>query len=265
LKQFLEGEKLFYTVSPRTYTEAQCIIRDIFNSNKKGEIKLIVIDSIKDLIATKLQDDMEHLENQKMMIDASSQEYFLIALKDFISLQECVCVVLNQFRISVKGQFYVNDEAGGNAWKHRTDIRILMKEREKIKQKTVNNMNEVVEKQIGNFVELEMRKGRFGNPFTKLLLPLIFGSGVSMVSLYSRKLEDLGYIKKKGAGWTTIDIPELEINENFQGESKRIKVIKENFSKIHEFIMKNNLICVENEDFDKANKEVNLKEEYFEE
>jgi hypothetical protein len=29
--------------------------------------------------------------------------------------------------------------------------------------------------------------------------------------------------------------------------------------------MKNNLICVENEDFDKANKEVNLKEEYFEE
>jgi len=115
-----------------------------------------------------------------------------------------------------------------------------------------------------NFVEIEMRKGRFGNPFTKLLLPLIFGSGVSMVSLYSRKLEDLGYIKKKGA-WITINIPELDINENFQGEGKRIKIIKDNFTKIHEFILSNNLLCVESEDIESAKKEVNISEEYFEE
>lgn len=247
LNDFLDGKKLFYTLSPKTYTSCMKTIKGIFENNRHGEIKLIVIDSIKDIIPTSIYNNDDNIESQQMMIDAKSQEFFLLGLKAYLQSKECCIIIINQFRVKSYGAFYVDTESGGNGWLHRTDIRMIMKEFEKIKSKKINNLGETVEKQTGNWVQIEMKKGRFGNAFTKLVLPLIFGKGVSMLLLYARCLEQKGYIKKSGS-WYTFSLPEIGIEDlKYQGETGSLKAIKENFEAIEKFINDNNLLTVEGE------------------
>jgi RecA/RadA recombinase len=247
LNDFLSGEKTFYPTSPRSYNQCLETIRYIFDNSKKQEIKLLVIDSIKDIMSTKVMDEEGETEEFQMMQDAKAQEYFLLKLKNLLAFKDCICIILNQVRTKFKGQFAVEDEAGGNAWLHRCDIRLFMKEKEKILQDVINSVGEKDNKKIGNWVDIEIRKGRFGNAFSTLSLPLIFGKGYSNVYLYHRKLQEVGIIKKIGQSYEFI-LPLLEINQTYKGEGKGYKIIKENFDQIREYILKNNLLFVEKED-----------------
>lgn len=248
LRQFISGEKLFYAISPKTYTTVMQGIRKVFKANEKGSggIKLIVVDSVKQIKPQAIfnEEGDEHIEDQKMMINASSQENFFPTLKNFTSVNETCCILLQQFRTAKKGSFFVLDEAGGQAWRHGCDIRMIMKEKEKIFHNVKNNLGELIEKRIGNWVNLEIRKGRFGNPFTKLSLPLIFGKGISLIYLYARCLENTNTVIQSGS-WYTFSIPELDILEKYQGSGKTFKIIKANFVKIEEYIRTKGLLFVE--------------------
>jgi RecA/RadA recombinase len=244
LNQFLNGEKLFYSLSPKTYMETMKTIRLVHQYNKKKEIKLIVVDSIKDCIRSEFLENDDAIEDQKMMVDAKTQEYFLIALKNFCEMNEICLIVLNQLRTKVKGQFYVLDEAGGQAWLHRCSIRLMVKPGEDIIIKKRNNLGEIEDKKIGNWIVFEMRKGRFGNSFTKLAIPVLFGKGVSLLHLYYKKLENCKVVKKAGS-WTTFSMPELGIEEKYQGLKRGMQILKEHFVEIEQFIIDKNLLFVE--------------------
>lgn len=247
LKSFLNGESRFYAISPQTYTQTMVFLRHIFSENKIGRIVSVIIDSIKEISPSSLYDNDDNVEDQQMMIDAKSQEYFLKSLKNFVSVNDFQCLVLNQARVGKKGMFYCDGEAGGNAFRHGMDIRLWITERKPIVEQVRNNVGELVEKKIGNWINMEILKGRFGNSFTKFTLPVIFGRGVSMVNLYYEIMLAFNIIQKKGS-WYSIDIPELNLLEKYQGESKGLKIIKANFRNLEKYIIEKDLICVESKD-----------------
>lgn len=252
LRQFLEGEKLFYSISPETYIDAIKVIKYIYSVNKKGQIALMVIDSIKDLVSKKVLDDDEDTENQQMMIDAKSQEYFLKKLKHFLAFEDTVCMLLNQVRVKKKGSFFVEGEAGSNAFLHRCDGRIIVKEKKKIVQIVTNNLGEPTEKAIGNWIELQYIKSRFGNSDTKICIPMIFGKGVSLIYLYKEILQSNNIIKKS-TSWYTFSMPQCNIEEKYQGEAGSYSIIKNNFDNIKKYILDNGLLYIEKKDEEEDN------------
>jgi RecA/RadA recombinase len=244
LEDFLSGKKTFYCPSPRSYNQVLSTIKYLLDHNKGPEIKLLVIDSIKDIMSTKVLEEEGETEEFQMMIDAKSQEYFLLKLKSNLAFKDVCCVILNQVRIKVAGAVFYDGEAGGNGWMHRTDIRLFVKEHKKIEQMVINNNGEKEIKKIGNWIEIEIKKGRFGNSFSKLYMPLIFGKGFSNFILFNERLTEQGIIKKTGS-WYEFNIPEYNIHEKYQGESGGYKIIKEHFDDIKKYIIDNKLLFVE--------------------
>ena len=259
LNDFLEGRKLFYSVSPRSYNQIMRLIRYIFENNKKTPIKMIVIDSIKDAMATSVLDNDDEVEEKQMMVNAKAQEDFLIKLKNFITYQETACVIINQVRTKFKGQFAVLDEAGGQAWLHRADIRTLVKVHEPILKKVIDNMGETVEKRIGNWISILIKKGRFGNAFSTLVIPVLFGKGVSLILLYFRTLENVGVIKKDGYSFKIV-IPELGIDEKGKYD-RMLQILKERFVDIENYIFNSGMLFVEKDIDDNSSGIVNVQDD----
>lgn len=245
LNEFLEGKKLFYSISPRSYNQTMRVIRYVFEKNKKIPIKLLVIDSIKDAMASSVLNNEDEVEDKQMMVNAKAQEDFLIKLKNFITYQECACVIINQLRTKSKGMFMVLDEAGGQAWLHRCDIRFMLKSRVAIIKKVKNNLGDIVDKKIGNWIDIEVRKGRFGNAFSKLSLPLLFGKGVSLIMLYHKILEINDKITKHGGGIYEFKLSDIKIEDKVKGLDNVIKLIKDNFFDIEKYIIEKQLLRVE--------------------
>ena len=251
INDYTGNKKSFLALRTRTYNKTINIIRQIVKLcvDKKNPIDFIIIDSIKDLSPTAVlsesngDDEIIDVEKQQMMIDAKSQEYFLMALKDLCMFNRICGILLNQMRIKTRGMFYVLSEAGGQAYKHRMDIRIIVKENSKIMKKVSIN-NEDVDRQIGNKMQLYIEKGRFGNSKIWIILPLIFGKGISSIQLALDILTQFGYIKKNGT-WYTFKVPELKIDEKYQGEPKGRLVVKKNIVEINQFILDNNMIVIE--------------------
>jgi len=244
LEDFLTGKKTFYCPSPKSYNQALTTIKYLLDHNQGPEIKLLVIDSIKDIMSTKVLEEEGESEEFQMMVDAKSQEYFLLKLKNYLAFRDVCCVILNQVRVKFAGMVAYDGEAGGNGWLHRCDIRLFVKEHKKIEQMVINNNGEKELKKIGNWIEIEIKKGRFGNAFSKLYMPLIFGKGYSNIYLFNDKLLDQGIIKKSGS-WFEFNMSEYDIHEKYQGESGSYKIIKDHYDKIKEYVIKNNLLFVE--------------------
>lgn len=93
---------------------------------------------------------------------------------------------------------------GGNAIPFYSSLRLHMKQVDKIiKTATVGEKGKSVEKIIGIWSEVFVKKNSIDDPFRKIKIPIVFGFGIDDVRSNLQYLKDIN-------GWTTYQIPGTE-------------------------------------------------------
>lgn len=230
LTPYLGDTFFLYPIS--TFEEAEEVLDEALEDE---EIALIIIDSITGLVPQKC------IENSIAKIEPGLQARysanFLVKYRAKISMTNTKPTVLliNQQRthISFMGTTSVG-EAGGNAQKFYTDIRLLMKQ-DKPLTKTIQTLEGSKSIQYGVNANIWATKNRYAQPFVQGLITIIYGKGVSNLAAYQRFLMSEKVLKMSGAGFWSMKLPNRE-EIKARGSEGVLEIIKDNLSDIKQFI-----------------------------
>jgi RecA/RadA recombinase len=236
------SKSLFMPISPLYYSSTLNALESILSKYGK-EVDLIVDDSLRSTFPAGLKN--EQIESLPMGMQAKCESWYLPRYKDIVEQYSSSSVLfLNQMRNKsnpMSGQFY-KTEAGGLAFGHWMDVRLVAKSGDQIKKTVMINgvSTEVV---YGHYVNFTVKKSRFGNQFATIGLPIIFGKGVSFLIYYKDVLLNTGKVKKDAGGGYTLDMPEIGFSKRVQGAQKFMEEsLVPNFDTIEKYIMDHNLI-----------------------
>jgi len=230
------GNSKFISIEAYSYVQTLYALEEMFD--KYDDIDFIVVDSLRRIMPD--IEGYEFVESLPMGLQAKIESFFLPKFAEMISkYKRASCLFLNQYRNkSLPNRSMYKTEAGGQAFGHTFDIRIVAKKTGELVRR-VGKTEEV----YGHTMELTVKKSRFGNQFYTLDVPIIYGVGISILMLYIMSLEKAGFIKGGGAGWYELDIP--GVSGKAQGmENFATTVIKPNFPYIDKFIRDNNIITL---------------------
>ena len=147
------------------------------------------------------------------------------------------------------------DEPSNNAFRFGMDVRIVMKEDDKIVYNTINMNKEQVEKKIGAWVTFEVKKGRLGNSFSTIKLPIIYGKGISLIYFYKDLLIKEGIIAEPQRINSVINLKQLndillrydekDLSDTVSGVKELHNYILLHFNAIEKFCIENGLLKVD--------------------
>lgn len=244
LMEFVRNGK-FIVVNPVSYSADLDFIESAIAEFGSGGIDLVIIDSLRAIIPQNMLDNHEQVETLPIGAQAKIESFFLNIIKSMLAKIGAPIVYINQMRMKSIGFKFVKGEAGGEAAKYFVDIRLVAKEHEKIERDIVDVTGEKVKKHVGTWIQLFSKKSRFGNTFSTILLPLIFGQGISMVMYYTDFLERGGYADLK-RGWKTIEIPDIGMSYKDQDVDGIYKFVQTNLTAIESFVLSKGLIAIDN-------------------
>lgn len=177
------GENQLFLVSPSTWAEVDEICARILESEVYSDV---IIDSISSIVSSGTS--TKNIE-QSWAIgeDARLQTLFLKKYKSKFRNQGVTLWALNQVRanINITGAPMAFGASptkayGGRALKHAADVLITMTAGEPIKQSGIATVNkDDKDVQIGNKAWIKADKNRRAMPKIKVMMPILFGKGVS--------------------------------------------------------------------------------------
>ncbi|MCE8162634.1 MAG: AAA family ATPase [Candidatus Moeniiplasma glomeromycotorum] len=183
------------TLHPEYGEQAFKLILDILNHNQsqpKSKIGLIVIDSVAALIPKgELEGD---LEKPLIGLHARMMASGLKQINHRLAGQAVIILLINQIRNKISTGFFFGSTkttTGGIALKYFANLRLELKEREKIEKGG---------ECIGIKVSARIKKNRSGPPYKELPLEIMFKGGVQK----EREIVDLATelnILQKGGSW----------------------------------------------------------------
>jgi len=186
-------------INPRTFSNIAKLFKGLIDRGVRVDVG--VIDSLKAILPSALDENVDLIESGGGIgLNARSQENFLPFMKNLFSGNNILGIFINQMRMKITSFGGFLSEPQSNAFLYNMDVRCIMREVKdgSIKVKVRNIRNEVIEKKVGNWVDISIVKGRLGNSFSVLSIPLIFGKGVSLIYLYREILSNKGFIKIAG-------------------------------------------------------------------
>ena len=221
----------FFLFQPQTYKDAEKILDSLM-----GDIDLFIIDSVTSILPEKMKESSS--EDVQIGVDARIMSMFLRKYKAEVSRTGCTWILINQMRTKIAtgyGQQTHDAEAGGNALKFYSDIRLMMK---KAFKGTLERDEEVVGgvKKIpfGAICTIYAEKNRYERPKIPLNIAIIFGIGISNEYAYYDWLTTDNSIKKSGA-WYEIKVPGTD-SARVHGMGKVIEWINQNKNTVREYI-----------------------------
>lgn len=233
LQPYIENG-LFNPMDVSTYEQAEEVLDTILgdpSTDYHGDTKcgIIVIDSFTTLIPAKLL--QESVEKVLPGAEAQVASKFLKKYTAAMMQTDCPATVIfvNQMRTNISFIHTTTQEAGGNAQKFLTDIRMQMRCVKKL-EKQMETMNGKTKVPYGAECELWSEKNRHAAPFIKVPVTVIFGKGISNMAAYQRFMERAGICKQGNAGYYTITLPSGEIKA--RGLADLHKKIHENIEEI---------------------------------
>lgn len=152
------------------------------------------------------------------------------------------------------------ESATGSAAKYGPDIRVLIKEGEKI----YNREEEI----IGHMAKVYTKKCRKNISHRQVIIPLMLGAGPDNARFLKEVLADQDLVKF--SAWTTFDLPFLDEPVKVQGSEGAIEWIRDHENEIRDYLLEQGLLSLsslgvevkgDSENEDEAASEINLDDE----
>lgn len=224
-------EGTFYLYRTQTYRDGETILDELMQ-----DVDLVIIDSITSILTEKVKGSSSEdiLPGQ----DARVQSVFLKKYKAEAVRNGVTWIIINQMRTHIRFMGATTDEeAGGNALKFYSDIRMSMKKKFKgVLEKNEETANGTKKVPFGCLCEIWTEKNRYERPKIPLDIAIIFGSGIDNNYAYYDFLNMKGCVEKNGA-WYTVKV--LNYEEKLNGNTKVIDWIKEHKEEIKTYIRDN--------------------------
>lgn len=187
----------------------------------------IIIDSITDLIPQEMYE--KNIDQLQIGLEARYTTSLIKKFKPLIRLNGTTLWLVNQMRVKGKKfgfqMKFEEDSAGPNIIAFAPDVRLKLSKGDAIKE-TANTANGEVEVKIGANAEIWSHKNRAENSEIKVLMPIIYGRGISDVLTMKNFLFKKEYLTIGGATHT-LTLPNEEPIK-FNGQKKFNMYLKEN-------------------------------------
>ena len=126
------------------------------------------------------------------------------------------------------------ESATGSAAKYGPDVRILIKEGEKI----YNREEEI----IGHNAKVYCKKCRKNVSHRQIIIPMMLGAGPDNARFLKEVLADQDLVKF--SAWTTFDFPFLEEPVKVQGSEGAIEWIRDHEESIRDYLLEQGLLSL---------------------
>jgi len=173
------------------------IVETLVRSNA---VDLIVVDSVAALVP---KAEIEgNMGDSHVGLQARLMSQALRKLTGVISKTNTSVIFINQIRMKIGVPSYMNPETttGGVALKFYSSIRMEVRKTGSIKK--IGAPDEI----IGNNVRIKVVKNKFAPPFKKVVMPLIFGVGISKIDVMLNEAVNFNIVKKSGSWFSYGDI-----------------------------------------------------------
>lgn len=249
-----EKDKNMLLMNTKTFTNTSVFLYNLIEKNNV-KVDCIIIDSLKAIQTKYAEENISDIENLPIGLNARSQENFIPFLKNLCEKNNIIGLFVNQMRIKFGGYTAFLDEPSNNAFRFGMDVRIVMKEDNKIVYNTINMNKEQVEKKIGAWVTFEVKKGRLGNSFATIKLPIIYGKGISLIYFYKDLLIKEGIITEPQRINSVINLKQLNeilirydeknLSDTVSGVKELHNYILAHFDSIEKYCIENGLLKVD--------------------
>lgn len=218
----------FIIYKTQTFKDAEKILDDML-----ADIDLVVIDSCTAMLTEKVKGSSS--EDVLPGVDSRVMSTFLKKYKAESVRNGVSWILINQLRTKISFMGNTGDvEAGGNALKFYTDIRLMMKKSFKgdleRDEETANGKQKVP---FGAMCTIKAVKNRYERPNIPLQIAIIFGKGIGNNYAYFDYLVQKKYIKQSGA-WFTVRFGSYD--EKIQGQVAVIDWIEAHRNEVKNFI-----------------------------
>lgn len=178
---------------------------------RTGEVKLIVLDSVANLVP---QVEIEGaMEDQQMGLQARLMSKACRKLAPIIHKTGTLLFFLNQIRSNIGGYGSPNVTSGGNALPFNASIRLEIK-----RGATIERGDQIV----GNEVRAKVTKSKVGPPYRIADIRILYGLGIDWATDILRMAVEAGVVEKSGA-WYSYGTERLG-----QGEGNTAELIRSN-------------------------------------
>lgn len=237
LMEAYEADK-FILRNPVTYEATE----SIFDATLQVEdIDLIMVDSITSMLPSKLQESS--VEDSTIGVSARLQSSLLQKYKALFKMAHKTIIWVTQRRTAInirRPNLTTEKSAAGKAFEFFMDARIEFRSKGKITQKVLT-MDGVSELEIGNNAAVSAFKNRCGGATgVEVIIPIIYGKGVSNVMAMGNILTGAGLVAQSGA-YFIVNFGEWQ-GEKFQGYKNYNAFLKKNYDKIFEYVTKEGLL-----------------------
>lgn len=228
-------DKEFLTLYPTTHDDIEDIL--LSEEFKKHMPKLIIIDSMTSLVPPKLMEQKvsEVVIGMKARLDSGLfQKYKAYCLESNVTF-----IFITQMRYKSEGQGrfmrFFKDSSGGDSVKHFYDIRLRLKRMSDLKRKE-RGMGRKEEAVYGAEIQMWCEKNKWFKPFVPVVIPIIFGRGVSNVLSYVILLKGEDLATSTGS-YFKIKIPGME--QNVKGNKGLLDFVKANTEAVRTYLKEN--------------------------
>lgn len=218
----------FYLYRTQTFRDAETILDEIM-----PEMDLVIIDSVTSILTEKVKGSSS--EDALPGVDSRVMSTFLKKYKAEAVRNDVTWIMINQMRTHIRFMGATTDEeAGGNALKFYSDIRLSMKKAFKgTLERDEDTANGVQKVPFGALCTIWAEKNRYERPKIPLSIAILFGKGICNEYAYFDFLNRDGCIDKNG-GWYTITMGSY--NEKVNGNGKVIDWIQDHKEEVKEYI-----------------------------
>lgn len=221
-------EGTFFLYKVQTFKDAEAILDEIML-----DVNIVVFDSVTAILTEKVKGSSS--EDVLPGVDSRVMSTFMKKYKAEASRNGVTWLLINQMRTKISFMGTTGDvEAGGNALKFYTDIRLVMKKA--FKGTLERDEDTATGKQkvpFGAICTIKAVKNRYERPEIPLNIAIIFGKGISNEYAYYDFLTHEKCIDKSGA-WYTIKLNGIE--DRVQGMNKVIDWINDHKDDVRSFI-----------------------------
>jgi recombination protein RecA len=221
-------EGTFFLYQVQTFKDAEKVLDEIM-----ADVDLVVIDSATAMLTEKVKGSSS--EDVLPGVDSRVMSTFLKKYKAEAVRNGVSWIIVNQMRTKISFMGATGDvEAGGNALKFYTDIRLVMKKAFKgTLERSEDTATGKQKVPFGAICTIQAVKNRYERPNIPLNIAIIFGKGIGNDYAYADFLMNGGVLVKSGA-WYTFKIG--NVNEKVNGLTKAIDWINDNKSLVRNYI-----------------------------
>ena len=217
-------EKLIYFDTDSSSAEE--VFNTIIELAKTGEISLIVLDSLGQMVS--LQANEKQIGEKTYGGISMALTEFSKKITPILARTKTALIGINQVREDMNSMYGRTITTGGRAWRHSCSMRLECRQGNFIDEKG-NALSKMCENPVGQEITVRMVKSKVCKADRRIgKCTLNYLAGIDYIGDLVDTATKYGIIDKKGAWFNLVDTETGEITNKFQGKAQICEFLAEN-------------------------------------